>query len=72
MKPFLIYLIIGAIVAIITALNQSNIHSKDDKDFDDPLSFHIIAYFLIAIAWPVSVIVSVYSIVTSLMYDSYR
>ncbi|MBN2529022.1 MAG: hypothetical protein JXR76_21715 [Deltaproteobacteria bacterium] len=65
MKAMLLYFLIGAIVSIWTAINQQQVE-EEDADEDPPSGSYAVAYILIALAWPVSVIVSIYSLLSSI------
>lgn len=61
-----LYFLVGAIVAVWAAINQSRI----EPDADEPKRprFEMLgAYALIALAWPVSVVFFVYSLFTGLV-----
>lgn len=66
MKPILIYFLIGAIVAVWTAINQMYMETEEGEESPGTI---LPAYILIALAWPVSVIVSIYSLVQNLLAD---
>ena len=65
MKALLLYFLIGAIVSVWTAINQQQAEPDDDED-EGSRGSYAVAYILIAIAWPVSVVVSLYSLLSSL------
>lgn len=65
MKALLLYFLVGAIVAVWTAINQIQIQAEE-PDEEGTVGSYFAAYILIALAWPVSVIVSVYSLVSSI------
>ena len=65
MKALLLYFLIGAIVSVWTAINQIQIEAEDPDEDGTPGSYAA-AYILIALAWPVSVIVSIYSLLSSI------
>jgi len=72
MKSMLIYFLLGAIVAVWTAINRERIPVEDDPSQEQKGVALLPAYIIIAIAWPVSVIVSVYSFVMSMFADDSR
>ena len=73
MKIIIIYFLIGAIVSIWTAINQMEYQAEQNSasqlDSVERASY-LAAYILIALAWPVSVIVSVYSLIQILFADN--
>ena len=64
MKTLLLYFLIGAIVSVWTAINQIQAETEEPDD-DGTTGSYAAAYILIALAWPVSVIVSLYSLLSS-------
>lgn len=64
MEYFLLYLIIGMITAVWTAINHLNREAKD-KHLDTPPTG---AYILIAIAWPFSIVILVYTVFNALFF----
>ncbi|MBN2716907.1 MAG: hypothetical protein JXX14_13730 [Deltaproteobacteria bacterium] len=65
MKTLLLYFLIGAIVSVWTAINQVQVEGEEPEE-EGPTGSYAAAYILIALAWPVSVIVSVYSLLSSI------
>jgi len=65
MKALLLYFLIGAIVSVWTAINQQQVELEEEEE-DGVGGSYAVAYILIAIAWPVSVVVSLYSLLSSL------
>ena len=65
MKTLLLYFLIGAIVSVWTAINQVQVEAEE-PDEEGTAGSYAAAYVLIALAWPVSVIVSVYSLLSSI------
>jgi hypothetical protein len=65
MKALLLYFLIGAIVSVWTAINQQQVELEEEEE-DGAGGSYAVAYILIAIAWPVSVVVSLYSLLSSL------
>lgn len=66
MKFLLLYFLAGAIVAVWTAINQLQIDSVSGQSQKNNNFAYLTAYILIAMAWPVSVAVSIYSIVQTI------
>ncbi len=67
MKLLLLYFLLGAIVAVWSAINQTQLESKNNTTNNAPSVSYFFAYVLIAMAWPVSVIVSIYSLLQGLL-----
>ena len=65
MKAMLLYFLIGAIVSVWTAINQQQTE-EEEQDEDTSTGSYAVAYVLIALAWPISVIVSIYSLLSSI------
>jgi hypothetical protein len=61
-----LYFLVGAIVAVWTAINQSRIEPEVDEP-KRPVWSMIGAYALIALAWPLSVVFFVYTLFTGLV-----
>jgi hypothetical protein len=57
-----LYFLIGAIVAVWTAINQSRLDRGGAEGDKRPLFDMLGAYLLIALAWPVSVIAFFYTL----------
>jgi hypothetical protein len=62
-----LYFLIGAIVAVWTAINQSRIEREDEGSEKLGRLGMISAYALIALAWPISVVAFVYSLFAGLV-----
>jgi hypothetical protein len=61
-----LYFLVGAIVAVWAAINQSRIEPEDDEP-RRPVWGMFGAYALIALAWPLSVVLFVYTLFTGLV-----
>lgn len=62
-----LYLLIGAIVAVWTAINQSRLEGEDEGERQRLGPGMIGAYALIALAWPVSIVAVVYTLFAGLV-----
>lgn len=69
MKVIVLYFLIGAIVAVWTAINQNQLEREFPPEESENKPSYMAAYVLIALAWPLSVAVSVYSFVSNLLAD---
>jgi len=66
MKYVLLYFLIGAVTAVWTAINQTRIERQTDPEKRAPAAAMLGAYLMIALAWPLSVVVFVYGLVSYL------
>lgn len=62
-----LYFLIGAIVAVWTAINQSRLDSEVEGEKQRLGPGMIGAYALIALAWPVSIVAFVYTVFAGLV-----
>ena len=67
MKYILLYFLIGAVTAVWTAINQTRIERRDLPENRVPVAAMLGAYLMIALAWPLSIVVFVYGLVSQLL-----
>ena len=64
MKILVLYFLAGAMVAVWTAINQNSFESSDRSPRTEITGVsYLPAYIFIGLAWPVSLFVSIYSVV---------
>ena len=66
MNYLILYLLVGAIVGVWTAINNINMESIRPDGRKLKTSSLLLACLLVSLAWPVSIVIFVYSIVTGL------
>ena len=67
MKYVALYFLIGAVTAVWTAINQARIERSDQSQERTPLGAMLGAYLMIALAWPLSVVVFLYGLISQLL-----
>lgn len=67
MKFLLLYFLIGAVTAVWTALNQARLERRERSEDKVPFAAMLGAYLMIALAWPLSIVVFVYGLVSHLL-----
>ena len=66
MKFLLLYFLFGAIIAIWTSINQNKIEQVSKIHKKNTGIPYLFAYTLIAMAWPVSVVISIYTLIETI------
>ena len=67
MRYVLLYFLIGAVTAVWTALNQARFESENPEAPRASFSALFGAYLMIGLAWPLSVVLFVYGLVSHLL-----
>lgn len=66
MHYLILYLLVGAIVGVWTAINNINMDPARPDGRKLRTSSLLLACLFVALAWPVSIVIFIYSIVTGL------